>query len=141
MELLSKRKKKLLSKREKISPAPDHDPRAEKAAHAITSTESANSTKTISVAPVKTKPFRGSKKVAPAPDNGPQSVDPDQTDSHNDSATDSANRPPVRIHESPSSTASDVDRKHSRHTRSNTSKDTDFHNMVKIEQDATIEEI
>ena len=119
----------------------DHDPHREKEAHWIASTESAKSAKIISVAPVKTKSFLRSKKVAPKPDNRPRAVDPDQTDARKASATDSTNGPPVRIHKPPSLPASDVDRKHPRHERSKTSKDTDFHDTVKIEQDATIHEL
>ena len=120
---------KFLSKKKKVSPAPDHDPHTEKGAHAITSTESAKSAKTISVAPVKTKSFLGSKKVAPAPDNESQSVEAGQTQTRSASSTNSANGSPSGRPSTPS------DRKYPRHA------DTDLHNMVKVDQDSTIQEM
>ena len=74
--------------KKQVSPAPDHDAQKEKAAHAIKSTASVDSTKTTPVTPVKTKSFV---KVAPAPDNGHQVVDSDQMRVCSLSATGSAN--------------------------------------------------
>ena len=110
----------------------DHDPHREKEAHWITSTESAKSAKTISVAPVKTKSFHGRKKVAPAPDNESQSAEADQTHTLSASSTNLANGPPSGCTHRPLSPS---DRKYPRHA------DTDLHNMVKVDQDTTIQEM